>query len=231
LASVQLLVLAGFVLAAAVGPCPYGHRRSCRPCDHAGRHGRLTRRAGCRRDRCHSPDPGYWSPGRLRVWCSGRWRPAPPHARVQLPQLRCWSGRCRRRGRAQAAPHADQQLAETAKRSIHKASKVARTLSTLPTPPEPKPDQGRSQLAAGHIYRACLAIWDRCRGRRNVREATVVACRQGGPSARRQAAAAEDPAVALLDDALVLRASAAFETAAPWRDGWPAILAELLIGR
>jgi aspartyl-tRNA(Asn)/glutamyl-tRNA(Gln) amidotransferase subunit A len=30
-----------------------------------------------------------------------------------------------------------------------------------------------------------------------------------------------------LDDALVLRASAAFETAAPWRDRWPAILAEL----
>jgi aspartyl-tRNA(Asn)/glutamyl-tRNA(Gln) amidotransferase subunit A len=29
-----------------------------------------------------------------------------------------------------------------------------------------------------------------------------------------------------LDDALVLRASAAFETAAPWRDRWPAILAE-----
>jgi aspartyl-tRNA(Asn)/glutamyl-tRNA(Gln) amidotransferase subunit A len=29
-----------------------------------------------------------------------------------------------------------------------------------------------------------------------------------------------------LEDALVLRASAAFETAAPWRDRWPAILAE-----
>ena len=29
-----------------------------------------------------------------------------------------------------------------------------------------------------------------------------------------------------LDDALVLRASAAFETAAPWRDRWPPILAD-----
>ncbi|HEV8374001.1 MAG TPA: amidase family protein, partial [Actinomycetota bacterium] len=30
-----------------------------------------------------------------------------------------------------------------------------------------------------------------------------------------------------LDDALVLRASAAFEAAAPWRDQWPPVLAEL----
>jgi aspartyl-tRNA(Asn)/glutamyl-tRNA(Gln) amidotransferase subunit A len=29
-----------------------------------------------------------------------------------------------------------------------------------------------------------------------------------------------------LDDALVLRASAAYETAAPWRDQWPAIVVE-----
>jgi aspartyl-tRNA(Asn)/glutamyl-tRNA(Gln) amidotransferase subunit A len=30
-----------------------------------------------------------------------------------------------------------------------------------------------------------------------------------------------------LDDALLLRASAAFEAAAPWRDRWPALLAKL----
>jgi aspartyl-tRNA(Asn)/glutamyl-tRNA(Gln) amidotransferase subunit A len=30
-----------------------------------------------------------------------------------------------------------------------------------------------------------------------------------------------------LDDALVLRASAAYEAAAPWRDRWPPVLAEL----
>jgi len=30
-----------------------------------------------------------------------------------------------------------------------------------------------------------------------------------------------------LDDAAVLRASAAFEAAAPWRDEWPPILAEM----
>jgi hypothetical protein len=29
-----------------------------------------------------------------------------------------------------------------------------------------------------------------------------------------------------LDDALVLRASAAFEAAAPWRDRWPPVLAD-----
>jgi aspartyl-tRNA(Asn)/glutamyl-tRNA(Gln) amidotransferase subunit A len=29
-----------------------------------------------------------------------------------------------------------------------------------------------------------------------------------------------------LEDALVLRASAAFEAAAPWQDRWPPILAE-----
>jgi hypothetical protein len=47
-------------------------------------------------------------------------------------------------------PHDDQQLAEPAKRSIHRASKVERTLCRLPKPQEPKPDHGRSQLAAGY---------------------------------------------------------------------------------
>jgi hypothetical protein len=41
-------------------------------------------------------------------------------------------------------------LAEPAKRSIHSPSKVERTLCRLPTPPELKPDHGRSQLAAGY---------------------------------------------------------------------------------
>jgi hypothetical protein len=36
-------------------------------------------------------------------------------------------------------PHDDQQLAEPAKRSIHRASKVERTLCTLPKPQEPNP--------------------------------------------------------------------------------------------
>ena len=78
----------------------------------------------------------------------------------QLPQPPCCtrrarrSGPARRRGRPPALPHDDQQLAKTAKRSIHKASKIQRTLSRLPTPPESKRDHGRSQLTAGQFYRA-----------------------------------------------------------------------------
>ena len=141
--------------------CPGDSCASCRPCRYACRLGaaRLGR-AGCRRHRCHAPDPGDWSPGRLKVWCSGRRRPAPPPARAQLPQPPCCTRRARRsgparpRGRPPALPHEDQQLAKTAKRSVHIASKVATTLSRLPTPPESKRDHGRSQLTAGQFYRA-----------------------------------------------------------------------------
>jgi hypothetical protein len=75
--------------------------------------------------------------------------------------------------------HDDQELAELAKRAIHKASNIERTLSGLPTARTIKPDQARPNLAARSFYRAgcdprslaCGVTFDRSRSLLDSKEA------------------------------------------------------------
>jgi hypothetical protein len=105
------------------------------------------------------PSAGSWE---LVAWEAGGWLlggPGGQHRRAFTPKHRNRAAGLgvlddQGQGDAEDGPeqrgHDDQELAEPAKRSIHRASKVERTLCTLPKPQEPKPDHGRSQLAAGY---------------------------------------------------------------------------------
>jgi hypothetical protein len=157
--------------------CRGGLRRACQPRHDPGRLGRPTQPAGGRRKHSH---PLSWSRGRLGAGCSTgrRLTPLHPHA---LPRNRPsgvgvldHQGQGDAQGRPKQRPHDDQDLAETAKRSVHRPPR-SNDPSTLPTPHARKLAQAISQLAAGQFYRARRTIWDRCRMRRNVRKAAVVA--------------------------------------------------------
>ena len=117
---------------------PRGHRRACGPCHRAGWLGRPTRRAACRRSCCHPPDPRCWPPGTLGVGCSAGGRPTPPPAHAQARHRPTRLGVLDEQGQGDATEgpdqcaHDDQELAELAKRSARRASKVGRTNLCLP---------------------------------------------------------------------------------------------------
>jgi hypothetical protein len=131
--------------------CPGRLPGPCEPCRADCRAGPPTRRAGCLRNRCRRFDSRNQPPGRLGVGCSTGWRPTPPHAHAPTPQQPCCSRRARRSGQGDAdhgpkqRPHDDQELAETAKRSVHKRPPRSNPPHTrLPKPHEPKRSTSRS---------------------------------------------------------------------------------------
>ena len=134
--------------------CPGRLRRACGRCHAACQVGPRTRRAGRLRNRCHSPDRRNSPPGMVGVGCSVGSRPAPPRVHALAPPPPCWSGCPPRSGRGQPdegpeqRAYHDQELAATAKRSVHVASKLEPTLSRLPSPEERKPRRSQELIVA-----------------------------------------------------------------------------------
>lgn len=136
-----------------ISPCPYPCRRPCpwacrcrgpqpcrgglhgcyRSCHHAGRLGSSTRRAGCRRQRSQLQNPWNQPLGRQGVGYSAaggrRGRDLTPRCRNR--PAGCGVVDDQGSGNAEDSPKQrprdDQELAERAKRSIHRASIWAMT--------------------------------------------------------------------------------------------------------